>query len=307
VVLRRAALAVLAGVAQLAAFPPLGWWWAAPIGVAALLAACRGTLWSAWRYAALTYLVLFLPLLEWIRFLGLAPWLLLCVLQAAIAALLGPLMASALRDNGRSQLLRGLTIVGAVVAVEALRSRVPFGGLTWRRLAFGQSEGPLLGWAGLGGAPLVTAMTAASGVGLYALLRRTTVRPDALGALAATATLCGPGVIALGVDRPGDGRPVTVAAVQGNVPGDGLDAFAEDLVVLDNHLRQTEKLAADVDAGRRPPPQLVIWPENVADQDPRTEPQTRARLDAAVDRLGKPLLLGALLDDPGRRRNALLI
>jgi apolipoprotein N-acyltransferase len=43
---------------------------------------------------------------------------------------------------------------------------------------------------------------------------------------------------------------VTVAAVQGNVPGDGLNAFAERRAVLDNHATATRNFAAKVDAGQ---------------------------------------------------------
>ncbi len=305
--LARLGVAVLAGLAQLAAFPPLDWWWAAPVGVAALLAVCTGTAGSAWRLAFVAYLVLFLPLLEWIRFLGVAPWLLLCVLQAAIAAVVGPVLVVALRAAGRPAVVRAVAVVCAFVLVEAVRGRAPFGGLTWGRLAFSQSDSPLLGWAGIGGAPLVTAATAATGLGLFVLVRRPPAPHRLTTTALAAALACGPALIGAAVHRPVDGRAVTVAAVQGNVPGDGLDAFAEDLVVLDNHLQQTERLMSDVEAGRRSRPDLVIWPENVADQDPRTEPQTRARLGSAVELLGQPLLLGALLEDDERRSNALLV
>ena len=308
----RAILAAVAGLAQLAAFPPVGWWWAAPVGVAALFgllgsAPCPG-LRRAWAWSFAVYLLLFLPLLEWVRFLGVVPWLLLAATQAAIGALVGPLVVLVERRAAHRPALRIAGLVGAVVAVEAVRGRLPFGGLTWGRLAFGQSEGPLLGWASLGGAPLVTAATALTGVGLLALARRLPAAPRRPLALAVPAALAVvPVLAAVAVPRPVDGRPVEVAVVQGDVPGEGLDAFAEDLVVLDNHLRATGTLADDVAAGRRPRPELVIWPENVADQDPRTEPETRRRLDAAVDVVGGPLLLGALLRDGQRTTNALLV
>ncbi len=90
---RPLALSGLAGLALLAAFPPVGLWWAAPVGMAALFAALRRqSVRRAMGYGFVCYLVVFLPLLEWTRFLGPVPWLLLAVLQAAIAALLGPLV-----------------------------------------------------------------------------------------------------------------------------------------------------------------------------------------------------------------------
>ena len=47
--------------------------------------------------------------------------------------------------------------------------RVPFGGFPWGRLAFSQGDSPLLGFAAVGGAPLVTFATALVGGLLVAL------------------------------------------------------------------------------------------------------------------------------------------
>ena len=299
----RWALAVAAGLLLLAAFPPVGLWWTAPLGLAALVAAVDGVgLRRAFLLAATAYLVLFLPLLEWVRFLGVGPWLALAVLQAAVAGLLGPLAVLVTRAAGGRTALRLVGLVGAVVAVEALRARAPFGGLTWGRLAFGQSDGPLLSWAALGGAPLVGAAVAVAALALVESARRW--RRPVLPALLLVAPFAGAALVPVPVDGP----TVQVAAVQGNVPRSGVEAFAEDLVVLDNHLRQTERLAAQVAAGTRARPDLVLWPENASDQDPRSEPQSRQRLDAAVRALDQPLLLGAVLrDGPDRISNGLLV
>jgi apolipoprotein N-acyltransferase len=286
--------AVLAGLLLLAAFPPVGWWWSAPVGVAALLGAVRGTGYRrSWALTAAAHLVLFLPLLEWVRFLGVGPWVALGVLEAAVAGLLGPLVVAVDRVSRDRGAVQAAGLVGAFVLVEGLRARAPFNGLTWGRLGFGQSEGPLLPLAAVGGAPLVGAAVALVGVCLLAVVSapayRRTLTPAGVVAAAVA--------FALAVPTPVDGPAVEVAVVQGNVPRSGVGAFAEDLLVLDNHLRETERLAAQVRAGTRPQPDLVIWPENASDQDPRTEPESRARVDAAVEALGQPLLLGAVLRD----------
>ena len=303
---QRAVLAPVAGLLLLLAFPPYGLWWSAPLGIGVLLLAVGGeSLRRSWLLGLVAYLVLFLPLLEWIRFLGVGPWLALSVLQAGIAALLAPLLALVLRPPGLPLALRVLGVVGAVVAVEALRARVPFGGLTWGRLAFGQSDGPLLPWAAVGGAPLVGAMVAVIAVGLVELVRRHSGWPATVAGLA---LVLGPAAAAVVVPTPVDGPLVQVAAVQGNVPRSGVEAFAEDLVVLENHVEQTERLAAEVEAGVRPRPGLVLWPENASDQDPRTEPESRALLQRAARVLGQSFLLGAVLDeDDGLISNALLV
>lgn len=299
-------LALLAGLCLLAAFPPVAWWWAAPLGVALLLASVRGQGYRrAWWLATLASGVLFFPLLEWVRFLGVVPWTALSVLQAAVAGLVGPLLVAVGKVAGDRPCLRATGWVGAVVLVEALRARVPFEGLTWGRLAFGQSNGPLLPLAAVGGAPLVSAAVATAGACLLAMAdaaRRPAVmwRPVAVLALVLA--------MASAVATPASGPLLEVAAVQGNVPRSGVDAFAEDLVVLDNHVRATERLAAEVVSGLRRRPDMVIWPENASDQDPRSEPQSRMRLDRAVRAVGQPLLIGAVLQDaPDRTSNALLV
>ncbi len=97
----------------------------------------------------------------------------------------------------------------------------------------------------------------------------------------------------------GEGRPVTVALVQGNVPGVGMDPFGEREQVLRNHVDATHRLAADVRAGRVDRPDLVVWPENASDIDPFQDPSARALIDDAVRDVGVPVLVGAVLDGPG--------
>ena len=64
--MRRLILALASGILQFLAFPPVGWWWTAPLGVAALLLAVRGAPGS--RAAGLGLIAgwaFFLPLLHW--------------------------------------------------------------------------------------------------------------------------------------------------------------------------------------------------------------------------------------------------
>jgi apolipoprotein N-acyltransferase len=83
--------------------------------------------------------------------------------------------------------------------------------------------------------------------------------------------------------------------VQGNVPRLGLDFNAQRRAVLDNHVRVTEQLAADVAAGRRPQPDLVIWPENSSDIDPLRNADAAAQIDRAARAIKAPILVGAVL------------
>ena len=72
-------------------------------------------------------------------------------------------------------------------------------------------------------------------------------------------------------DKAEDGT-ATVAVIQGNVPRAGLDFNAQRRAVLDYHARETQRLAAEVKAGKEPQPDFVLWPENSSDIDPYANP-----------------------------------
>ncbi len=184
------------------------------------------------------------------------------------------------------------------VLSEALRSRIPFGGFPWGRLAFSQGDSALTPLAALGGAPFVSFVVALLG-GVLAwavlVLRR---RPAAALAGVVAAALGAVGAAAL-VPLPVSGDPVQVAVVQGNVPRLGLGFNAQRSAVLRNHADATRELAADVRAGRVPAPDLVIWPENASDIDPFEDPAAYDLIDEAVQDVGVPVLVGAVLQGPG--------
>jgi apolipoprotein N-acyltransferase len=310
-------MAVAAGLAMLAAFPPYGWWPLAPVGVALLAAAAhRRRMRAGAGLGFLTGVALFAPMLEWTNLhTGYLPWVLLSLLQAGYLALLGAATGyvSPLVDRWRWSwpALTGLLWVGQ----EALRDRTPFGGFPWGRLAFSQGDSPLLRLAVLGGAPLVTFAVALSGGLLVAaawrrwpgLLARPAVRRwlPAAGLIAgAVAVAAGAALVPVGVSQ--GGNSVTVAIVQGNVPRLGLDFNAQRQAVLNNHVDATLALAEQVAAGTRPRPDLVVWPENSSDIDPLRNPSAGARISQAADAVRAPILVGAVLLGPqaGQVRNA---
>ncbi|ORA16994.1 apolipoprotein N-acyltransferase [Mycobacterium angelicum] len=97
------------------------------------------------------------------------------------------------------------------------------------------------------------------------------------------------------------GEPtVTVAIVQGNVPRLGLDFNAQRRAVLDNHVRETVQLAEDVRSGLAPQPQFVIWPEDASDIDPLLNQDAAQQISEAAEAIGAPILVGTILDVPGR-------
>jgi apolipoprotein N-acyltransferase len=314
--------ALLSGAALLVAFPLYGLWWAAPIGVAALGLAVDGRrLRAGAGLGLIAGLVFFAPLLSWTNLhVGYAPWVILSLFQASYFVLLGMALAW---TSPLSKRWWPLTIALLWVAQEALRDRVPFGGFPWGRLAFSQGDSPALAFASLGGAPLVTFVTALAGGLLAAAARHLLTRRESGSATGAgTAAGAGPdvrqgfallagavAVMAVGLIVPLSqpaGDPVVVAIVQGNVPRMGLDFNAQRTEVLKNHIRATLQLAEDVKAGKAKQPDLVVWPENASDIDPLRDLGAAADIDDAAVAIKAPILVGAVLSGPGdnESRNA---
>lgn len=301
----RIAAAVAGGLALFAAFPPLGWWPCAPLGIALVIGSLYGT--RARRAAWLGYLaaaVFLLLALAWVRTIGDDVWFMLvateCFFYAAMAALAAPVFR-----------LRGwpLWFAGLWVLMEWARSLVPIGGFPWARVAFSQGETPYTPYAALGGVPLVSfAVALSAGLLAQAVLSRRAAPPAVLirlaGSSAAVLGRAVPVALALlvpaltfALPRPGDeGRSVNVGIVQGNVPGRGMYALGDEpAVVLRNHATETKRLAQAVRDGKLLKPDLVVLPENSTDIDPYRDEYARQIIQDAVSDVGVPTLVGAVV------------
>jgi apolipoprotein N-acyltransferase len=300
-VLRLLAAAV-GGATTVGAFPPRLWWPLGVLGTALVVAAARG---ARVRVAALVGFVaglaFFVPLLVWLTPIGVDAWLLLAVSQALWFVPLAIGLAWVQRLPGWPIWAAGLWL-----AEEYARGHWPFGGFTYGRLAFAQPDSPFTAYAAIGGAPLVSFAVALSGALLVALsvaaVRR---RWAAAGFVAAAATLVGTAALAVPVPTSGQRSPsgpaqARVAVIQGNVPRLGLDAFTQAGAVLRHHATQTERFAAAVNAGNKPAPDFVVWPENASDFDPFRDPAARRTISRAVRSVGVPVLVGAVLQGPGK-------
>ena len=303
--MRLAALALLAGAALNLAFAPVGWWPVAPVAVAAVSALCagrtgrRGMLIGFWFgtgfcWVAFQFLRVFGPgaqeavgVIESLYFIPFG-W----GLARVSATRFAPLWQACLW-----------------VAEEFVRSRWPFGGFSWGRLAFSQPDTPFTPLAAVGGAPLVTFAVALSGTLLWRVVqvvlreRRAGSGFDrrAAGPRWAAVMLVGAVVIpltgyAVPLRSPDAGEPLRIAVIQGNVPRLGFGREQQQAAVLDNHVRETEALAADIRAGKAVKPDVVVWPENGSDMDPYTDPAVREEIQGAVDAVGVPVLVGAVID-----------
>jgi apolipoprotein N-acyltransferase len=307
--------ALAGGLVLAAAFPPAGIWPLAAVGPAMLIVA----LWQQRARMALAVgaafgLAFFFPLLAWLGNVAWYVWTALAVAEAVIFAVL---------TVGQWLLLRlrawPLAVAGWWIAAEALRDRWPWGGFPWGRLVMSQASAPTARWVAIGGPPFLTFLIALTSACLAWLLvgparaaRWPGGRSVARGriwpaiALVIMAALCASGALLPG-DGGAPGQPTAVvAAIQGNVPhARTLPNLLRATTVTQNHVTATYRLAALVADGRLPAPDLVIWPENSTDQDPRSNPYIYDLISGTVATLGRPVLVGALLQDPVRNAGQL--
>ena len=138
------------------------------VGVALLVLALRR---DSARWGALMGfiwgLAFFLPHIWWANYaVGVIPWVALSVAESGIVAATCAVWVWARRGSVLSRwTLLQAPLFGVVWAVgEQVRQVWPFGGFPWGRLAFSQTDSPLLRLASLGGAPLVSGVVAALGL-----------------------------------------------------------------------------------------------------------------------------------------------
>ncbi len=305
----RLSLALVGGLALAAAFPDLGWWPLAYVALAGLwLSLARARAWGGFLYGWAFGTVFMLPHVWWAhQAVGMIPWVALSVASGLFYGLFG----AGWVHVHRSGITRGSAWLAvpafALVwtGMEALRSVVPFGGFPWGRVAFSQLDSTVSNLAWVGGAPLVSFATALAGallgLALESILKRR-VLPTIAAPLAAFA-IVGSGLF-IPLNGQANAGTLRVGVVQGNVPNAGLDAFAQAREVTHNHrdgtLALMEQVPGDLD--------LLLWPENSSDYDPRTDEQSRALVTESAQAAGAPLLLGTndFSPEEGRYNTSLL-
>jgi apolipoprotein N-acyltransferase len=298
----QALLAGLAGGLVLAAaFPPAGIWPLAAAGPALLaIALWRQRLRTALAVGLLFALAFFFPLLSWLVNIAWYAWVALAGAEAVIVAVL---------TLGQWLLLRlrawPLAVAGWWVLCEAVRSRWPWEGFPWGRLVMSQATSPALKWVAVGGPPFLSFLIALTGACLaWLVLGRQRLLAAAALAVTAAVTLCG---AFLPVDGGSAGEPTTVvAAIQGDVPhARNLPDLWRATTVTQNHAAATMQLAARVRSGQASAPSLVVWPENSTDLDPSLNPYIYDVIAGAVDTINRPVLVGAVLQNPVRNAGQL--
>jgi len=299
-------ISIAGGAAVYASFPPLDAWPLAVLGPALLVLALTGRSLRASFGCGLAFgLALFMPLLSWLLNVAWYAWFALSVAEAVIFAVLAVGQRLLLRLPGWP-----VAVAGWWVCVEALRDRWPFA-FPWGRLAMSQSVAPDVRWVAIGGAPLLSFLVALAG----AMIARAALAALAAGSwrswnsraflAAAAAAVVTAGLVLAGgflpVDPTGGAPTAEVVAIQGNVPrARNLPQQVNDNDVTQNQAVTTLKLAAGVKAGRVPAADLVVWPEDAVGLDPFQYSAVYAELARTADVLGRPILVGEVLQDPQR-------
>ena len=293
------AAATLGGLALAASFPPLGIWPLVVAGPALLVVALHGRSLRGSLLAGLVFgLAFFVPLISWLVNVAWYAWAALAIAETVIFAVL---------TIGQRLLMRlrcwPVAVAGWWVATEAIRDRWPWA-FPWGRLAMSQAGAPDARWMAIGGAPWLTFLLALTGaVAGWAALRVLAARWQARFSLLTAVGTAGL-VLAIGlipVDPVGHAPTAQVAAIQGDVPrARNLPQQLNDMEVTASHAAATLKLAGQVRAGRQPAPDIVLWPENSTDIDPSADPAIYDEIQQAVRAVGRPILVGEVLDNPRR-------
>jgi apolipoprotein N-acyltransferase len=279
------------------AFEPVAVAWVIPVAVAGFVLATRGLSLRGGLVVGLCFgAAFYLTHIYWMRAVGIPAWIVLSALETLFYGLTGALSAVLQRHR-----LWPLWFAAAWTAAEVWRSGWPLGGMPWGRLAFGVVDTPVaeaLPYVGAVGVSFVLALSGA----LLAWLVGGPVAGEGSRKVAALALVALVGLLAVPAVAPWTAdadREITVAAVQGDVPGNGDDILYDYRQVTQNHVDATVDLARQVEAGEAPKPDLVVWPENSTAVDPFDDAETNAGIRAASSAIGVPILVGAIVDGPG--------
>ncbi len=294
------------------AFPDAGIWPLAFLGIGLVLVALHGRTADASFLVGLVFGVAFyFPHIEWAAvFLGPIPWSALSVLMALWCGLGALLITWAYRwlpriwpsGPGRFLLLPAV-VAGLWIAREGIAAVWPYGGFSWGRVAFSQSDSPLaflFAWLGVSGVGFVmvflvgvtiegvrevraSRLVSMSADRLLGVQRALLIAAIILGLLAVPAWTSLPG----GGPLAGDAGTLRVGAVQGDTKAGYFDPPENFGDNLRGQLAATEPVYdQDVD--------VVIWPEGSSDVNPLTYPEAAADFDAVSRRADAPLVAGII-------------
>ena len=285
-------LSALGGFAMLLAFPGYDIWIASYLGMAVLMwmvlnlpgpLAFVGTeLWS---------ICFFIPLISWTRVStnSFAPWLALAIIQVLWMGLWAIAAIGARRRWGTgAPALYCILLVLGFAGIEQARAHFPWHGFAWGMLGYSQVDSPLAALIPILGEVGMSILVALIGLLLallVATISRWWMRLVALAAVVLIFLSSGLALAKFDWQQPTQGQ-LNVRAVQGNISTNYMSDLRKRYVVLTNHVQATE------DAG--PGADLVVWGEQSADIDPRSDGTAAALISRAVQTAQAPVIIGTV-------------
>lgn len=268
-----------AALAFASSFEPLGWWFGATLGYALLLRKIVGSSSTPKLYLQV-FLFAFISAgvtLVWAgKYVGLLPLFFLALLHGLFYLPLATLR----RFTGNI-----LWFIPALLLMEETRSRFPFSGFSWMRIAFSQADSPYLSMVSIGGVSLLSLWVLLISYLLTALnFKRVFV------VLLITAA---PSFLSNSYSPT---EKITYAGVQGNTPSVGLGFNDRAKAVFNLHISTTIDLISES-------PDVIIWPENAIDIDPFVNQDVTDAIENVTARFSAPLIAGAVTRNTGQLEN----
>lgn len=286
-------VAALAGPVLDAAYPSLGIWPLAFLGIALSLVPLIGrSAWSALLVGFVFGASFYLIHIMWItRYLGPIPWLALGLLEAVFIALGSVLITltyrwlpRALPGRWARLIVLPLLVGGIWTTRELFQGSWPYTGFPWARIGMSQSESPLahlVSWVGVSGLSFVMVAATATAIEVVRMWRGTGFRLISLVPVAVGLIV----LFAIPQFPTTDAGSIRVGSVQGNGPAGYFDDRTPNAIIQAQLDATAPVLDDDVD--------LLLWPEGGIDSDPLNNDTTARTLTRLSERIEAPLLVNA--------------
>jgi apolipoprotein N-acyltransferase len=270
---------VLAGLAFASSFEPLGWWFGAPLGYALLLSKIVSSSSTPKLYLQV-FLFAFISAgvtLFWAgKYVGLLPLFFLALLHGLFYLPLATLR----RYTGNI-----LWFIPALLLIEEVRSRFPFSGFSWMRIAFSQVDSPYLTVVSIGGVTLLS---------LWVLMISYLFNAVSFRKVLVMLLIIFAPIFLSNSYSPTE--KISYVGVQGNTPSVGIGFNDRAQAVFDLHVSTT----LDLISGK---PELIIWPENAIDVDPYMNSDVLSAIESVTVKFSAPLIAGAVTRNTGQLEN----